>query len=454
MFFYPLFYSTNLMPGDLGDARFVNYILEHGYLWLTQTEIHKYFWDMPFFYPYKNTLAFSDMFIGGMFIYVPLRFLIKSPQTALQIWFIILSVLNFLSCYLFMIKVLKVKSLPASVAAFLFAFGLPRHVQIGHYQLYLQFFMMFSLTAFFSVNQENSKLKNNILFAIGSLMFVVQLYSCFYLGWFYILGTFLAAVIGLSYPETRKTIVKNIITYKKELFFSAIISFALLIPLIDHYLSVGSKFGWSPEFLLRHYCLFISESKFDNMIIHNPFTKHLNGEITVGIGYLTTIFVLIGFIFSKYRIQLLLFVGLILYFFSNYDANSLLYKYFPGAVAIRASGRCIFLLLPIYAAGLANFLKNTKYFAIIFAILVIFEQIPFGTGFSWTKTEHESRLKTYSLPKDCKAIYYEYKKITPVENIDIMWFASNNNVYAANGYSGYMPPYFKDTIPKNCVIKK
>ena len=107
----------------------------------------------------------------------------------------------------------------------------------------------------------------------------------------------------------------------------------------------------------------------------------------------------------------------------------------------------------------SKFFKKHKifcdnFYSKLFSYFFHLEQIPFETGFSWTKTEHESRLKTYSLPKDCKAIYYEYKKITPVKSIDIMWFASNNNVYTANGYSGYMPPYFEDTIPKNCVIKK
>ena len=46
------------VPGDLGDARFNNYILEHDYKYFTGKVDH--YWDAPFMYPYKNVIAFSD----------------------------------------------------------------------------------------------------------------------------------------------------------------------------------------------------------------------------------------------------------------------------------------------------------------------------------------------------------------------------------------------------------
>ena len=64
IFLYPIiFINHSLMPGDLGDARFINYILEHGYLFFSGDELHKSFWNLPIFYPNLNTLAYSDISI-------------------------------------------------------------------------------------------------------------------------------------------------------------------------------------------------------------------------------------------------------------------------------------------------------------------------------------------------------------------------------------------------------
>ena len=454
MYFYPFLFTPDKMPGDLGDMRFINYVLEHGYLWINQVDIHKSFWDMPFFYPHKNTLAYSDMLIGGMMIYTPIRFFVQSPQTALQIWFVIVSILNFLSCYIFMTKVFKFKPFEASAGAFLFAFGLPRHAQFDHAQLFLQFFMIFSITAFLSVKPDNSKLKNNFLFLTGSVMFVLQLYTSFYLGWFMIFGTvlFLFLLLGLYNQELKNRVFEFLKLYKKEFFLSAIFSFILLLPLINHYLSVGSKFGWTFTALVKPFSMFVSDSFLDKFLITNPDIVH--HETKIGLGLLTTIFVILGLMKFRYKLHIFLFIGLVLYFFSNIYMNVLLYHYFPGAVAIRAAGRCIFLLLPLYAIGLANFLKDKpKIIAAVFTLLFVMEQIPFRTGFRWEKSQHENNLKKYIIPSGCSVIYYSGKR--HYENdLDILWFASNNDVYTANGYSGYAPHYIEGSVPDGCIINK
>lgn len=450
--FYPMFISPDKMPGDLGDMRFVNYVLEHGFLWLKQNEIHNSFWNMPFFYPYNNTLAYSDMLIGGMVIYAPLRFFIDSPFTTMQVWFVLCSLLNFLSFYLFMTKVCKFKEISASAASFLFAFGLPRQVQIGHAQLYLQFYMIFSITSFCCIKYENTKFKNNILFLTGTLMFVLQLYTSYYFGWFTVFGAVTAFVISICYPDLRKIIFKKLVDYRKEIFFCGILSFILLMPFINHYLAVGSKFSWELSYLPTPLSLVSSKSFLDDLIIHNKFLKIFNGEIIDGIGFITSVIVLIGLLKFKNRLQILLYIGLVLYFFINPHANYLLYTYFPGAVAIRAAGRCIFIILIVLSVGLAKFLQQQKIaVAMTFALIVILEQIPYQTEFFWTKSEHNIHLKRYIIPKQCKAIYYG--NTTYVEDLDIMWFANNNNIRTSNGYSGYVPPYLNGFIPENCIIE-
>src|SRR5215471_6433006 len=56
---HPMLFSR--MQGvqiDHEDPRFINYLLEHGYQWLTGNRLHRELWNPPFFYPATNALAF------------------------------------------------------------------------------------------------------------------------------------------------------------------------------------------------------------------------------------------------------------------------------------------------------------------------------------------------------------------------------------------------------------
>ena len=64
--FHPTIFSGfALVQTDPGDTRFNNYILEHGFLWISGDPLHTRFCDPPMFYPAKNTAAFSDILLGG-----------------------------------------------------------------------------------------------------------------------------------------------------------------------------------------------------------------------------------------------------------------------------------------------------------------------------------------------------------------------------------------------------
>ncbi len=67
----PLGPGLSLVPGDLGDARFNNYILEHFYQWVIG-RVSDY-WNAPFFYPFQNVFAFSDNLLGAVPLYTFFR---------------------------------------------------------------------------------------------------------------------------------------------------------------------------------------------------------------------------------------------------------------------------------------------------------------------------------------------------------------------------------------------
>ncbi|NBG64936.1 hypothetical protein [Acidiluteibacter ferrifornacis] len=132
-----MFYHKGLyfefIPGDLGDARFNNIVLEHGYLFL----INKvdWFWNAHYIYPSKLVIARSDNLLGTLPIYAASRFIGFDRYTAFQLWFIVLHALNYIFCFWVVNKLFK-NSIIAAIGAYVFAFGIFNIGQIYHAQIF------------------------------------------------------------------------------------------------------------------------------------------------------------------------------------------------------------------------------------------------------------------------------------------------------------------------------
>jgi hypothetical protein len=78
-------------PGDLGDGRFNQLVLEHGW----QSLCGRYDWVSPGqFFPERGTLAYSDTHAGTLPLYAVLRLVSISRDEAWQLWFVIVAGLN------------------------------------------------------------------------------------------------------------------------------------------------------------------------------------------------------------------------------------------------------------------------------------------------------------------------------------------------------------------------
>jgi len=131
------------LPGDIGDARLNQYILEHFYHVIIGKEVS--FVNAPFFYPWVKTISFSDTHWGTAFIYASLRLAGLTSEKAFAGWFLIGFVLNYWAAY-FVNSKLGLRQLGAAVGAFLLAFSLPVIAQYGHPQL---IYRMYVPLAFF-----------------------------------------------------------------------------------------------------------------------------------------------------------------------------------------------------------------------------------------------------------------------------------------------------------------
>jgi len=188
--------QQSAIPGDLGDARFNNYVLEHFYRYATGKE-HSY-WDAPFMYPYKNTIALSDNLLGSAPIYAVIRSGGFSRESAFQLWIVVLFALNFWCCFIALRKWVGVDVL-AACGAYIFAFGIYNLSQMGHAQVLPKF--MVPLAFWFLWRYLDSGALKWFAFAV--LAVVYQFYCGMYLGFMLIYALFFLAMGHLVF--LRKT---------------------------------------------------------------------------------------------------------------------------------------------------------------------------------------------------------------------------------------------------------
>lgn len=128
--------ERELLPGDLGDSRFNNYILEHFHQYVTGRTPS--YWDAPFMYPYKNVIAFSDNLLGSAPVYSLFRGLGFNRESAYQLWILAMFALNFLCCFAALLAWTK-RIVPAACGAYVFAFGIHFIGHMDHAQMFPRF---------------------------------------------------------------------------------------------------------------------------------------------------------------------------------------------------------------------------------------------------------------------------------------------------------------------------
>jgi hypothetical protein len=178
------------LPGDPGDNRLNNYILEHGYRWLTRQAPS--FWDAPMLFPTLGVTARSDAHIGMLPIYTAFRASGCSPERAFQWWFLVPFFLNF-AASVWSTKRLGFGPIAAATAAYTFTFALPVAAKTIHAQLLPRFFVPLA----FVFAWEFFRKPTSWRFAAVSACVVAQTYLTVYIGYFLILLLGAAAVVSM-----------------------------------------------------------------------------------------------------------------------------------------------------------------------------------------------------------------------------------------------------------------
>jgi hypothetical protein len=178
------------IPGDLGDNRLVNYLLEHGYKWITGQAPESFF-DAPFYFPARESLRYSENLLGSVPFYVPWRLLGFSRETAFQIWILLGYLLNFMAAAWVLHK-LRFHWFAVLAGAYVFAFSQAVLTHSWHIQLHYRFAIPLSWY-FLYLFLERFSTKH----FLGCLSFLAwQFYCGVYPGYF--LSLFLAAFVVVT----------------------------------------------------------------------------------------------------------------------------------------------------------------------------------------------------------------------------------------------------------------
>lgn len=479
---FPLIFHLGDLVTGLGDEFVIAWTQNYVIHALTTNPLSLF--EANLYFPYHNTLAYSDLhLISSILGIIPLA-LFGQPIAVFN--FTVISSLILLGFSIYLLCFYLTKNFWASLLAGTLVIFSPAvldkvvHVQILAIEwvpLAILFFIKF-------LDKQKSR-----YIMVSLLFFLIQTYNSFMPGYF-ILFSYVFIFVSRFLKKKKQTL--RIVTKKNILL--VILSFVLLIPIIIPYYKVSKEFNYTRDihdavhFAIQPEDLFytIPLSRLEPFLNGLPFNQHAeNGEFKPGyLGFIFTLltafivyrfiryfkknsdgmntFVLIGFL------GLVLSLGPVLHLgrqtvhipFPIPLPYTLFYYLLPGFQGFRNSARfeVLFILLIAIAIALAlnTLLKKYSakkqifvYFLLIAGCVIEFNfpmkfyPVPqrknFPQVYSWLNTT----------PKYASVIImpaYNWNMPYAAEEIKREYFSTENFRRTVNGYSGFSPPPWQELL--------
>lgn len=461
-------YHLEYIPGDLGDSRFINYLLEHGYLWLAGKEDS--FWDAGFMFPFKNTVALSDSMLGTIPFYSFWRFLGFSAETSYQLWWIIICTLNFWISYVVFKKWFKRFEIE-TILSWIFTFTIFNIGQLNYMQMIVRFMVPVVFYAAFRMMEKPSG-KYLLIYASG---IVFQFYCAMYTG-FYLL--YFSLIFIVAYLIITKKWDLLFYHFKKERILKTLLLLAIplaaILWLFIPYIKMAGVVGMLYYVEVRHFLPFINSYFFphESSVIWGFLFDNMKPDIELWWlqylfpGIIPMIVLILSPFYLMYNrikkrkteaiIKALIISSLIIVLLHLRTENNLtlyaLFFYLPGIssmkVLVRFMNVELFILLLIAGYTILKFRKG--YLMLI--LLLVFADNLFSPGEvpRCLKSELADRkeamieeVKKHDY-KSFEAIAYINKNQPEyVSNIDMMLAAQSLGIKTINGYSSYCPKELK-----------
>jgi hypothetical protein len=473
--------SCSKIPGDLGDARFNNYILEHNYKFFTG-QVDKY-WDAPFMYPYKNVLAFSDNLLGSAPIYAAFRMSGADRESAFQYWLLTLFVLNFICCYWPLIK-WSGNQILSTTGAYIFSFSILLVGNIYNVQTYPRFVV--PLVFYWSWIYFNQKeIKYFLLVCLG---IVFQFFCGIYLGFLLLYALlFLFTSYLIVYKDLSFfTQLKDKLILRNHLLIVLLTSI-LFFPFILPYISISQHAGVPSFEEVKQYIPTIRSYFFTDKapvfwsalsehavpVIKNWWCHFLFIGALPWLGILAIPFVLFNRNTESPSKKFILFLLLSLFLsfifclnINGFTLYQLIYK-LPGFSAMRSMNRIInieimfFILIFVFVFyELSKQHAFIKWILIFFPVFAILDNaIHADKILSYDKKESQDRILAIrnviqtNYQNETGAIAYLPDTIgNPVYfHIDVMLACQELNIACVNAYTGHNPGQYNDFFAQSNI---
>ena len=480
----------DMMPGDLGDARFNSVILEHGYQWLTGRVDR--LWSPDFFYPFEGILALSDSHFGTFWVYAVARAFELSREHSFLVWFVTGNVINFWSCY-WVLRRFQFGPLAASLGAFVFSFSLPVLHQEGHAQLTYRFAVPLAMWAFWRfLYCRASKQLFQVIFWIGA-----QFLCSIYLGVFLVYLALAVMISHIVMKSWNKYMGMPSVTFYENAkpvarinwiwAICAIGSVALVLSMLANYYQVAQDYRLSRPLaaidpLLPRWTSYLLADR-------SPLSAWLGSRVPIfpmrpehqmfiGLGALALFFGgIVTVMRSKdrrfnIRETIVRDSALALFFlitattvFDKYSFYYFLLK-IPGLDAVRAVSRIILVMLFPVAIVIAFCVEwvgsrvQKKLAAGLVGVVLILILVTETVGYrphhsaraTWLMRQEGLHNKVSVSDNQGRQIIYVTKKsVEPdyMTELDAMVYAQDRDLKTVNGYSGSTPPGY--ISPGPCV---
>ena len=482
----------NLLPGDKYDSVIIAAILEH---WAKVFAGNATWTEVGYFYPYTNTIAQTDAFLLVGVFYTPFRWLGSDPLLAAHLASLVVKLIGFFGFFAFGRVVGRWSLLWAIAGAVIFTIsnGMTSHsdrVQLATVAfapwLALSIYRMIE-----GVLQDNCK-KATLFGIISALFFGAWCLTCLYMAWFF--GFFCLGCLVIVTLTRPKELTNFAIGWLRRCAygFSAIVAMAVLaiIPFVSVYLPKSRETGVRAFADVRAYLpklesifqvgdsnyLFgqlyrLAVSSIDPKYI--PHGEYYNTGINI---LLISVFLMgcVTFIAKKHAahksLWSILSMATLFTWFLTIDwgigsAWWLIYKYLPGAQALRVvSIYQIFLAFPVTAVA-CNYLSHVKWqdrFLPLFVIGVLFLAELNSPILNLNRRVELERVAFIHVPpSDCRSFYtsawpdQDKPPGSPLingyypHNVTAMFVSQLVSLPTLNGFASFNPPDWVFGFPLN-----
>ena len=276
---YPLiFHLTNFATG-YGDELLIAWIQNHTIYSLFHSPTQLF--NGNIFYPYLNTMAYSDIFLASSILSAPLILIFKEPIVAVN--FTLISSLIMLGFSIFLLAYYLTKNYLASLIAGLMVVFSPAVLDKKvHLQILSVFWVPLSILFFLHF----FKTKKSRWLALSMIFFVIQTSNSFLPGYFLI---FFFSIYAIS--TFLKKGANIALLFQKKNLFIFLVSFLVLLPLVIPYFKVSKEFNYTRDirdsihFALQpeDFLVTSSDSRMQNVLPQSfRVDKFHNGEIKPG----------------------------------------------------------------------------------------------------------------------------------------------------------------------------